>query len=218
MRGSIRVIEKGKRYEVRVALGRDPLTGRYRQKSVSVRGSRTEAQRVLRGLIEEVEAAAVPTSAAAVPEARVTFGELLEQWIEHKDTGERSPTTITRYRQCIDQHLVPALGHVPIGRLTPKSFDDLYRELLRTLAPATVLKNHLVARSALDTAVRWEWLERNPARFAEVPKARRASVHPPTTAELTRLVTLAETTDPVFAVVLRLGAATGARRGELCGL
>ena len=218
MRGSIRVIQKGKRYEVRVALGRDPLTGRYRQKSVSVRGTRREAERVLRKLIEEVEAAAVPTSATAVPEARVTFGELLQQWIDHKDNGERSPTTITRYRQCIDQHLVPALGHLPIGRLTPKAFDDLYRKLLRTLAPATVLKNHLVARSALDTAVRWGWLDRNPARFAEVPKARRATVQPPTTAELARLVTLAETTDPVFAVVLRVGAATGARRGELCGL
>ncbi|MEX0664712.1 MAG: site-specific integrase [Acidimicrobiia bacterium] len=217
MRGSIRVIEKGKRYEVRVALGRDPLTGRYRQKSVSVRGTRREAERVLRGLVEESERSNTPISAAP-PEARTRFQELLEQWIEHKDNGERSPTTITRYRQCIDQHLVPALGQVPIGRLTPKAFDDLYRNLARSLSPATVLKNHLVARSALDTAVRWEWLERNPAQFAEVPKARRASIHPPTTAELTRLVTLAETTDPVFAVVLRLGAATGARRGELCGL
>jgi integrase len=51
-----------------------------------------------------------------------------------------------------------------------------------------------------------------------VPKARRTTVQPPTTAAPARLVTLAETNDPVFAVVLRVGAATGARRGELCGL
>lgn len=44
MRGSIRVIQKGKRYEVRIALGRDPRTGRYGQKSVSVRGTRGEAR------------------------------------------------------------------------------------------------------------------------------------------------------------------------------
>ena len=40
MRGSIRAKVPGKRYEIRVALGRDPTTGRYRQKSLTVHGSK----------------------------------------------------------------------------------------------------------------------------------------------------------------------------------
>jgi hypothetical protein len=58
VRGSIRTKVKGKRYEIRVALGLDPKTGRYRQKSLTVRGSRAEAERALRHLLEEVEAGA----------------------------------------------------------------------------------------------------------------------------------------------------------------
>ena len=38
MRGSIRTKVPGKVYELRVALGKDPVSGRYRQKSVTVRG------------------------------------------------------------------------------------------------------------------------------------------------------------------------------------
>ncbi len=51
MRGSIRTKVAGKVYELRVALGKDPVTGRYRQKSVMVRGSRADAQRALQRLL-----------------------------------------------------------------------------------------------------------------------------------------------------------------------
>src|SRR5260370_17560724 len=56
VRGSIRAKVPGKRYEVRVALGRDPKTGRYRQKSLTVHGSKAEAQPALRALLADLEA------------------------------------------------------------------------------------------------------------------------------------------------------------------
>jgi hypothetical protein len=55
MRGSIREKVKNKRYELRIALGKDPTTGRYVQKSVTVRGTRAEAERRLRRLLVELE-------------------------------------------------------------------------------------------------------------------------------------------------------------------
>lgn len=60
MRGSIRAKGGANRWEVRVSLGRDPVTRAYRQKSVTVRGSKKEAQRALRRLIDEVESGAHP--------------------------------------------------------------------------------------------------------------------------------------------------------------
>jgi hypothetical protein len=52
MRGNITVKTPGKVYELRVSLGRDPATGKYRQRSLTVRGTRMEAERVrVRGLI-----------------------------------------------------------------------------------------------------------------------------------------------------------------------
>ncbi len=152
MRGSIRAKVPGKRYEIRVALGRDPRTGRYRQKSLTVHGSKAEAQRALRSLLTDLEAGSVDSD--RVERGAVTFGELLDEWLSFKIAADLSPTTIARYRASIDQHLKPALGAERLDRLITKAFDDLYRTLAMSLSPATILKTHLVARAALDRAVR----------------------------------------------------------------
>ena len=86
------------------------------------------------------------------------------------------------------------------------------------IGAATILKVHLVARGALDRAVRWGWLARNPAAAAEPPPVRPPVIRPPTPEELALLLVNAEREDPVFALWLRVAAATGARRGELCAL
>ena len=216
MRGSIRAKVPGKRYEIRVALGRDPRTGRYRQKSLTVHGSKAEAQRALRSLLTDLEAGSVDSD--RVERGAVTFGELLDEWLSFKIAADLSPTTIARYRASMDKHLKPALGAERLDRLITKAFDDLYRTLAMSLSPATILKTHLVARAALDRAVRWGWLSRNPASLAEPPTVHRPIVTPPRPDELARLVDAAERQDPLFAVVLRVAAATGARRGELCAL
>jgi hypothetical protein len=214
MRGSVRELVKGKRYELRIALGKDPVTGKYRQKSISVHGTRTEARRALRRILVELEEGGAPlaTTRAREPEQRPahTFGELLDEWIRFKESADRSPTTIDRYRRAIELHLRPSLGVIALCQLTAKDFDDLYRDELTRLKPASVLKNHLVARAALDSAVRWGWLDQNPAARAEPPRVRPPRVRPPTAEELQRLLELAEDTDPTFATFLRVGAATGA--------
>jgi integrase len=216
VRGSIRAKVPGKRYEIRVALGRDPRTGRYRQKSLTVHGSKAEAERALRALLRELEAGSVDSPHAE--RGAAAFGDLLDEWLSFKVAADLSPTTIARYGASIDQHLKPALGGERLDRLTPKAFDDLYRTLAASLKPATILKTHLVARAALDRAVRWGWLTRNPSSLAEPPTVHRPIVTPPRPDQLALLLDEAENQDPLFAVALRVAAATGARRGELCAL
>lgn len=214
MRGNITVKVPGQVYELRVSLGRDPATGKYRQKSVTIRGTRAEAERALRRLVEEVEAGRI----GAGGDPKLTFETLLDEWLRFTEGLGRSPTTIARYRSAIDQQLRPALGEAPLGRLTTKTFDDLYRELGRSLEPSTVMKVHLVARAALGRAVKWGWIGRNPASDAEPPSGRQRPITTPSHDQLTKLLAAAEANDPVFWVYLRIGAATGARRGELCAL
>ena len=55
VRGSMRTKVPDKVYELRVSLGRRPRTGGYRQQSVTVRGSRSDAQRALRRLLDDIE-------------------------------------------------------------------------------------------------------------------------------------------------------------------
>jgi hypothetical protein len=55
VRGSIRTRVPGKVYELRISLGKDPATGCYRQQSVTVRGSGSDAQRAMRRLLDDLE-------------------------------------------------------------------------------------------------------------------------------------------------------------------
>ncbi len=213
MRGNITAKVPGRVYELRVSLGRDPTTGKYRQRSLTVRGTRAEAERALRGLVEEVE-----TGRARPVDPTLTLGSLLDEWLAFTEAAGRSPTTVERYRNVIEHQLKPALGDVALTRLTTKAFDDLYRDLVQRLQPSTVLKVHLVARAALARALKWGWIDRNPAADAQPPSARRSEITTPSRDQLAKLLATAETGDPAFAMYLRLGAATGARRGELCAL
>ncbi|HEX8007452.1 MAG TPA: site-specific integrase, partial [Trebonia sp.] len=77
---------------------------------------------------------------------------------------------------------------------------------------------HQVIRRALNQAVHWGWLNANPALRASAPKARQAEITPPSARQVARLMDVAWARNPDFAAYLALAAATGARRGEMCGL
>ncbi len=149
----------------------------------------------------------------------MTFGELLDSWLDL--VGDRlSPTTLDHYRGYAARYLKPALGTRPIRRITSRDLDRLYLAMSRDrgLAPRTVRQDHAVVRGAFGQAVKWSWLATNPALTASPPPVRKHDISPPSPAAVGQLVAAAEQASPELAVFLRLAAATGARRGELCAL
>jgi integrase len=84
------------------------------------------------------------------------------------------------------------------------------------LAPKTVRNVHVMLRSALNDAVRWNLLPRNPAADARPPRVRRRSHAIWSTEQLRRFVGHARS-DPYSALWL-LVCTTGLRRSELAGL
>lgn len=217
MSGSIRERSPGV-FELRVFIGRDPVTGRVRHKSRTYRGGKRGARAALDELVAEVRGATVSSEG--------TFGYLLDRWLELVDE-QRSPTTAYGYRRIVERDLRPALGEIPLNRLGPADLDALYLRLGSAdgrgragggLSPAAVRQVHAVARRACAQAVRWGWLATNPAANASPPPARRTKVSPPAVADLVRIVELADATDPDLGVLFRVAGALGGRRGELVGL
>jgi integrase len=160
----------------------------------------------------------------AVVTARVTFGELLDRWMA-LSAPDWSPSTVQVNRAFVERYIRPALGRRPLRRITVAELDRFYTSLRERgsvtdepLAPRTVRRVHNIVRRALEQAVRWGWLASNPAAKASPPKLGRLDIQPPAPADVARLLTAAAEQDPEFALFLRLAAATGARRGELCGL
>lgn len=74
---------------------------------------------------------------------------------------------------------------------------------------------HDILRAALNWAERLELIVRNPAAKVERARGAKPDINPPAPADVVRMIT--EASKPL-ALFLRLGALTGARRGQLCGL
>ncbi len=214
MSGTIRRGKRSGTWEVRVSVGRDPLTGRYRQVSRTVRGARRDAQRALAELVTEVAEGSHSSGGT-----HTTVTELLVEWLDLVH-DRLSPTTFRNYRSCARLYLAEGIGPKQVRKVTTRDIDLLYHALVREreLSARTVHQVHAILRSAFAQAVRWGWIRTNPVVTASPPPVRKAEVHPPDPEVVVKLLAAADEMDCDFGVFLRLAAATGARRGELCAL
>ncbi len=215
MKGYMR--QRGDSWDLRVYLGRDPVNGKQRYATRTVRGGKRAAQRVLAEMVTAADRGlAVRTSA--------TTGELIEAWFEHAASGF-SPKTVKETRGFIDRTLLPAVGHVPLSKLRSSDLDRLYQRLVASggangapLAPATVRRIHGILRRALAQGVRWGWIGINMAASTTPPRVPAPQIAPPSAEQLGRVLLRAASESPELACFLTLAAATGARRSELVAL
>ena len=205
-------------WELRAYVGRDPITGRkrYATRTVAARGKR-EADKALAAFVASVGAG------TARPSAAVTFGELVERWADTARPGW-SPSNESTVDFIVRTYLGPLLP-VRIDRLRTADLDAFYAALRdrggrggRPLSVASVRRIHNVVRSALQQAVRWEWMAANPASRASPGPVSATVLRPPDTEAVAALLERAEQESPAFALFLVLAAVTGARRGELLAL
>jgi integrase len=211
MSGNIRSAGYGV-WEVRLDSGRDPVTGRRRQLSRRVHGSKRDAQKALNALATEIDVGRfVGTS--------TTFAELCTQWLTLAE-NDLSPTTLRRYKNLLSKRILPALGDRPLKSIRTIDLDQLYLGLSNRvgLAPATVRQIHAVIRRAFRQAILWGWINNNPATNATPPRLAKSDLSPPDIEQVAELITKATERDPELGHFLHIAASTGARRGEVCAL
>lgn len=204
----------GDAWELRIYRGVDD-TGRQRWSTKTVHGSRRYAAAQLREFSDAVDEASTRAG---------TVGDLLERWFAAA-SPQWAPPTVAQTRSVLRRHLLPSLGHLPVGKLTTADIDDFYGYLLRNgghdgrpLSPGTVQRIHVVLHRALAQALRWDWVWINPASSAKPPRYRPADIRPPSPAQVATLLESVEGHDQAFAAFLRPAATTGPRRSQLLGL
>lgn len=207
--GSLRKRPGRNSWELRVSVGRDPVSKRWRYVSKSFKGTKRDAERAMAALLLEVHAGTGRGTDA-------TMTTLIEEWLDMRKES-LSVTTWAGYARKARHRLIPALGDIPIRKLTVRQIDEFYKTLRRDegLSGSTIHQMHNVLTGALDQAVRWGWRPDNPARSASVPATRAREVAPPMPEEVRSVI---DSADPEFAVFLRIAAAIGVRRGEISAL
>jgi integrase len=216
MNGHIRQRSAGS-WEVKLDLPRDPVTRARRTRTETVRGTKSAAQRRLRELLTEVDRGAIADA------GRMTTGQWLEQWLaECRHTT--SPKTHQERAGYVRSHLGPALGAIPLGKLSPAAIQRYYTAALTSgrldgkggLAPQTVAHHDRVLHTALERAKKLRLIAANPVDDVDPPRVERAPIvtlGPDAQARLLEVIA-----DTELAVPILVALATGLRRGELLGL
>ena len=151
-----------------------------------------------------------------------TLGTYLDSWLADVVKRDVEPKSYEGYAYNVGL-IKPALGKMPLDKLTPQHVQKLLNELRerggaggRGLSPRTVQYTRATLRRALGQALKWGLVTRNVATLVEPPKSQRAEVPPFTEAEALRLLdaVASDRLAALYAVAITLGL----RQGELLGL
>lgn len=218
--GSVHLRKDG-RWEGRYVVGYDekglPVTKNVLAKT------KTECVAKLKTLRENIK---VPASEQ--PKPGILLGDWLNLWYQGYKKPNLRPNTQMSYERRLYQHIIPALGHIQLDKLTTAEIQQFYADLkqsgrlLRTelygegLSDQTIHGIHTTLRAALDKAVEEKLLLRNPADGRKPPLAKPREMQVLTPEEIQRLLIQAKE-DGCYELLL-LELSTGLRRGEICAL
>jgi integrase len=217
MKGHIR--KRGERsWAIIIDLDRG-TDGKRKQKWHTVQGTKKEAERKLTELLHSLD------TGMYVPPSKLTVGDFLGKWLQASAKSTVSGKTFERYSEIVNRRWIPAVGSIPLLKLTPLRIQACYSEWLSDgrldgkkggLSAQTVLHHHRVLREALNQAVRWQLMPRNPADAVDPPKPQRKEMKALDATQMAWLLAVARGTR--FYVPVLLSMTTGMRRGEFLAL
>jgi len=196
----------------------DVVTGKRRQKSQTVKGTKRDAEHALREVLLSLE------QGSYVKPNKITLGELLRQWLKDYASMNTTDRTQESYTSIMERHLIPALARISLVDLQAQHIQGYYAKKLLEgradgkggLSARSVVYHHRILSKALDYGVRMGLVVRNVAKVIEPPRVARVTMRTLSPEEVSRFLDVARDTDyyVYFATLLY----TGLRRGELLAL
>ena len=173
--GNIRKRADG-RWEGRYTAGYHPETGKRIIKNVLGK-TQAECKAKLKKAIEESQSLDIGRA------DEYTVAAWLRTWFELYSKLHIRPSTMNYYHRNIEQHIIPAIGDIPLNKLTTRDLQKLYNDLqsngrLRKvqkkekpgLSNSTVRGIHMMLHNAFERAVKERLIPRNPTEDCIAPK------------------------------------------------
>ena len=200
-----------KKYYVNLEYGTDPETGKQVKKKQTF-DKLTQARAALR------QHEAARDRGQVVMPKELTLSQWLKTWMKDVIELNRAPTTVYAYQQMIDNHIAPALGDVPLQKLTPQQLQKYYAEKIKAgkIGSNTVRKHHDLLNTALGAAMKQGLILSNPAQRVEPPRIVRPDINYYSLEDVQKLLQLAEGTR--LEALIKLAGLLGMRREEILGL
>lgn len=212
MKGYFR--KRGDKWSFTVDIGRDPSTGKRKQKTRSGFKTKKEAQQACAELITQL------TKGDYIPNSNELFKEFLYKWLELYVKPKLRHTTYKNYKRTIDYRIIPILGEIELQKLTPAHGQAFVKHLIEdNLSERYIEFCFTITKGALIQAIKWELISKNPFQYIEIPRPRRFSRKNAWSAEdVNTFLTFAKYDNQIYYYIFMLALFTGMRRGELLGL
>lgn len=211
--GTIRKRTDG-RWEARFTTGFDPATGKQVQKSIYGK-TQKEVREILTELTLEVD------TGTYIEPSKMTLEQWMKIWLDEY-MFDKKWSTIKHYKAQANTSIIPALGRYPLSQLDPHLIQTFYNSLLRgkgrekPLSPKSIRNIHGILSKCLSTAVKLEYMRRNPAESVTLPRVTKKEIKPLTDEQVGKMV--AQAGNDGFGTLFKVVVFTGLRLGEALGL
>lgn len=145
-----------------------------------------------------------------------TLKEFLQQWLETAQLSLR-PKTFIQYQALSCNHIIPHIGLMKLKDLRQDKVEEYYAGLIsQGIGPRTVQMIHSILHRAMEKAVRYGLLLRNPVHGASLPKWRPPEMQVFDDGQVNQFLMAARGSN--YEALYHLAIVTGMRQGELFGL
>jgi integrase len=188
-----------------------------KQKWITYRGTKREAQKELARLITEM------SDDSFQEPSKTTLAQFFERWLTHM-TSQVDERTHIGYAEKARKNINPLLGSTLLTQFRPEQISQAYAQALASgrrdgkggLSPRTVHHMHRILKQALGQAVKWGLLKRNPCEAVDPPRVEKREMNTFDTAQTADA--LNEMRRTRFLIAYLLAAICGLRRGEIAAL
>jgi integrase len=211
MKGTI--IQRGSTYSYLVDIGKDPKTGKRRQKMKGGFLRKKEAQAAMRKVIIEVD------ENRYIEPSNEIFASYITRWFTDHYQKRIKETTVSARKYMIEKHLINEnpFANKELSKITTKDIDALYNlKLDENFSTSYIRKMHQILNQAFTQAVKWKMLVRNPVIDADPPSVKKEEMTIWSFDEIHAFLHACK--EERHYLTFLLAFYTGMRRGEILGL
>lgn len=209
MKGYIR--KRGNTYSYTVDIGRDPVTGKRKQKTKGGFKTKKAAQEALNKVVYEVN------KGVYILDSKSTMKELTEEWFENSKSNWKHTTQVT-VTNTLNNWVIPHLGAYKVQELKPIHGNNFTKVLTENMVPSTARRIFSVAKQILNYGVSMEIITRNPFAQVPMPCERKAEKTTWTFEDIKTFLKVAMLDNMFYHNVVAVAAFSGMRKGEIFGL
>ncbi len=209
MKGYIR--KRGAKWSYTVDIGKDPRTGKRKQKSKSGFKTKKQAQAALAELVNNVE------KGAHIEPSKTKFKDFAIDYLNKNYKNRVKASTFDRVNSIILKQIIPWFGNIELKNIDQFTIHDFYNEKIKEgFSSSYIQRMHEMIRMLVKVAYKWDLISKDISSMIEPPKLKRKEMNVWTVDQVRAF--LKHTKHSRYHPVFFLAAYTGMRKGEILGL